>query len=155
MKHWFQIIRTGMFQMYDEMPSRLPYHTSNVVMDHVPPKFPTKQIKTPIAIFYGGSDSLVDFDVLSADLPHPLAYVKAVERWEHLDFLWAEGIEKVVFPDILKLLNHFNPPVDGKPKMLIDTVHRWSEIDRPSSITSEGSSSDQADKKLSEEAILD
>ncbi|ORZ02727.1 Alpha/Beta hydrolase protein [Syncephalastrum racemosum] len=151
--HWFQIIRTGMFQMYDEMPSRLPYHTSNVVMDHVPPKFPTKQITTPIAIFYGGSDSLVDFDVLSADLPHPLAYVKAVERWEHLDFLWAEGIEKVVFPDILKLLNHFNPPVDGKPTMLIDTIHRWSEIDRPLSINSEGSSSDQADKKRSEELL--
>lgn len=95
--------------MFDELPSRLPYHTSNAVMDHVPPRFPTKQIKTPIAIFYGGSDSLVDFSVLAADLPSPLAYVKAIERWEHLDFLWAEEIENVVYPDILKLLNHFNP----------------------------------------------
>ncbi|KAI8147720.1 Alpha/Beta hydrolase protein [Fennellomyces sp. T-0311] len=107
--HWFQIIRTGRFQMYDELPSRLPYHTSNAVADHIPPRFPTKQIKTPIAIFYGGSDSLVDFDVLSADLPSPLAYVKAIERWEHLDFLWAERIEDIVYPDILKLLKHFNP----------------------------------------------
>ncbi|KAG0164437.1 cholesterol esterase [Apophysomyces sp. BC1034] len=107
--HWFQIIRTGRFQMFDEMPSRLPYHTVNTVMDHVPPRFPTKQITTPIAIFYGGSDSLVDFDVLSADLPSPLAYVKGIEKWEHLDFLWAENIEKHVHPDILKLLQHFNP----------------------------------------------
>ncbi|KAI9322821.1 Alpha/Beta hydrolase protein [Dichotomocladium elegans] len=107
--HWFQIIRTGRFQMYDEIPSRLPYHTSNTVMDHVPPRFPTKQIKTPIAIFYGGSDSLVDFPVLAADLPTPLAYIKAIQKWEHLDFLWAEGIEDIVFPDILKLLEHFNP----------------------------------------------
>ncbi|OBZ84607.1 hypothetical protein A0J61_07340 [Choanephora cucurbitarum] len=106
--HWFQIIRTGQFQMYDEMPSRLPYHTVNTVADHVPPRFPTHQIKTPIAIFYGGSDSLVDFNVLSADLPSPLAYVKSVEKWEHLDFLWAEGVEKIVYPDILKLLSHFN-----------------------------------------------
>ncbi|KAI8048325.1 Alpha/Beta hydrolase protein [Gilbertella persicaria] len=113
--HWFQIIRTGQFQMYDEMPSRLPYHTVNTVADHVPPRFPTLQIKTPIAIFYGQSDSLVDFDVLSADLPSPLAYVKAVQKWEHLDFLWAEGIEKIVYPDILKLLSHFNPGV--KPSL--------------------------------------
>lgn len=101
--------------MFDEMPSRLPYHTSNTVMDHVPPSFPTKQITTPIAIFYGGSDSLVDFEVLAADLPSPLAYVKAIHRWEHLDFLWAKNIETLVHPDILKLLQHFNPlPIDGK-----------------------------------------
>lgn len=105
--------------MFDELPSRLPYHTSNAVMDHVPPRFPTKQIKTPIAIFYGGSDSLVDFSVLAADLPSPLAYVKAIERWEHLDFLWAEEIENVVFPDILKLLNHFNQPTNGKTNKVI------------------------------------
>ncbi|KAG2220893.1 hypothetical protein INT45_013022 [Circinella minor] len=109
--HWFQIIRTGRFQMFDELPSRLPYHTANAVADHVPPRFTTKQIKTPIAIFYGGSDSLVDFDVLSADLPAPLAYVKAIKHWEHLDFLWAEKIEDIVFPDILKLLEHFNPSI--------------------------------------------
>ncbi|KAG2236776.1 hypothetical protein INT48_006960 [Thamnidium elegans] len=107
--HWFQIIRTGQFQMYDEMPSRLPYHTVNSVEDHIPPRFPTLQITTPIAIFYGRSDSLVDFNVLSADLPSPLAYVKSIEKWEHLDFLWAEGIEKIVYPDILKLLQQFNP----------------------------------------------
>ncbi|KAF7723591.1 cholesterol esterase [Apophysomyces ossiformis] len=106
--HWFQIIRTGRFQMFDEMPSRLPYHAVNTVMDHIPPRFPTKQITTPIAIFYGGSDSLVDFDVLSADLP-PLAYVKSIKEWEHLDFLWAENIETLVHPDILILLQHFNP----------------------------------------------
>lgn len=109
--------------MYDEMPSRLPYHSSNAVMDHVPPRFPTRQIKTPIAIFYGGSDSLVDFDVLAADLPSPLVYVKAIEKWEHLDFLWAEGIEEFVFPDILRLLQHFNPApssiVDSQKKLAV------------------------------------
>ncbi|KAI8878005.1 alpha/beta-hydrolase [Backusella circina FSU 941] len=110
--HWFQIIRTGQFQMYDEVPSRLPYHTVNAVADHIPPRFPTLQITTPIAIFYGRSDSLVDFNVLSADLPSPLAYVKSIEKWEHLDFLWAENIEKIVYPDILKLLHKFNPPMN-------------------------------------------
>jgi lysosomal acid lipase/cholesteryl ester hydrolase len=94
--------------MYDEMPSLLPFHSEHDASDHVPPRFPTKQIKTPIAIFYGGADSLVNFEVLSADLPD-LAYVKYIAEWEHLDFLWAEGVELHVWPDVIKLVNSFNP----------------------------------------------
>ncbi|CAO3599149.1 unnamed protein product [Absidia cylindrospora] len=108
--HWFQIIRTGQFQMFDEMPSRLPFRRSASVTDHIPPKFPTRQITTPMALFYGGADLLVNYDVLSADLPRPLAYIKSIDSWEHLDFIWATGIEDMVFPDIIHLLNHFNPP---------------------------------------------
>ncbi|CAO3669444.1 unnamed protein product [Umbelopsis ramanniana] len=106
--HWFQIIRTGRFQMYDEIPNLLPYRSEQAAMDHIPQRFPTKQIKTPIAIFYGGSDSLVNFEVLSADLPE-LAYVKYIAEWEHLDFLWAEGIELHVWPDVIKLVDSFSP----------------------------------------------
>ncbi|KAL0077059.1 Alpha/Beta hydrolase protein [Phycomyces blakesleeanus] len=120
--HWFQIIRVGRFQMYDEMPSRLPYHTVNAVMDHVPPKFPTNQITTPIAIFYGRSDSLVDFNVLAADLPSPLVYVKSIKSWEHLDFLWAEDIEAIVYPDILRLIDYFNPFPQNTERKKLDTV---------------------------------
>jgi lysosomal acid lipase/cholesteryl ester hydrolase len=94
--------------MFDEMPSRLPFKRSSSVTDHIPPKFPTKQITTPMALFYGGSDSLANFDVLSADLPR-LAYVKSIDSWEHLDFIWAKGIEDIVFPDVVNLLDHFNP----------------------------------------------
>ena len=93
--------------MYDETPSLLPWSTVNTVIDHLPPKFPTKQIATPIAIFYGSADTLVDFDVLKSNLP-PLSYVKSIHGWEHMDFLWALGLEKKVYPDILKLLTHFN-----------------------------------------------
>ncbi|KAG1176316.1 hypothetical protein G6F70_006433 [Rhizopus microsporus] len=111
--HWFQIIRCGQFQMYDEVPSRLPYHSENGAADHIPPRFPTLQITTPIAIFYGRSDSLVDFNVLSADLPSPLAYVKSIGKWEHLDFLWAEGVENIIYPDVIKLLERFNPHINA------------------------------------------
>lgn len=94
--------------MYDEIPNLLPFHSSQDGSDHLPPRFPTKQIQTPIAIFYGGSDSLVNFEVLSADLPE-LAYVKYIAEWEHLDFLWAEGVELHVWPDVIRLVNSFNP----------------------------------------------
>ncbi|KAJ3063910.1 cholesterol esterase [Quaeritorhiza haematococci] len=62
--HWFQIIRTKRFQMYDEAPSMLPNSTS---AGHVVPKFPVKQIRTPVALFYGGKDTLPDMSVLFED----------------------------------------------------------------------------------------
>ncbi|KAI8889909.1 alpha/beta-hydrolase [Backusella circina FSU 941] len=105
--HWFQIISSGRFQMYDETPSRLPWSTINTVIDHLPAKFPTKQITTPIALFYGSADTLVDYDTLTAHLPK-LAFVKNIKGWEHMDFLWANGLEKKVYPDIIYLLTHFN-----------------------------------------------
>ncbi|KAI9363146.1 Alpha/Beta hydrolase protein [Pilaira anomala] len=105
--HWFQIIGSGRFQMYDEATSLLPHKPMHNVIDHLPPKFLIKQITTPIAVFYGSDDTLVDYDILKNELPH-LAYTKNVHNWEHMDFLWASGLEKIVFPDILMLLKHFN-----------------------------------------------
>lgn len=107
--------------MYDEIPNLLPYRSEQAAMDHIPQRFPTKQIKTPIAIFYGGSDSLVNFEVLSADLPE-LAYVKYIAEWEHLDFLWAEGIELHVWPDVIKLVDSFSPVKMDKP----ETPEKWA-----------------------------
>ncbi|KAF9898328.1 cholesterol esterase [Lobosporangium transversale] len=60
--HWFQIIRTQVFQMYDDVLPRVPYLSST--RSHCPHPFPTNQITTPIAIFYGGSDTLVDVKAL-------------------------------------------------------------------------------------------
>lgn len=110
--------------MYDETPSLLPWSTVNTVIDHLPPKFPTKQITTPIAIFYGSSDTLVDFDILKSDLPL-LSYVKSIHGWEHMDFLWAHGLEKKVYPDILKLLDHFNYP----PQISNEGIEKKAPLD--------------------------
>ncbi|RHZ54741.1 hypothetical protein Glove_423g18 [Diversispora epigaea] len=101
--HWFQIIRANKFQMYDELP---PY-SSSTSMGHCCLKFPTEQIKTPIAIFYGGSDSLVNIDVLLKQLPKPV-FVKEVLPYEHLDFLWASDVHKQVFPELFDLLHKYN-----------------------------------------------
>ncbi|KAF9285664.1 cholesterol esterase [Mortierella alpina] len=99
--HWFQIIRTQVFQMYDDVQPRVPYLSST--RSHCPHPFPTNQISTPIAIFYGGNDTLVDIQALIADLPEVVG-VWEVPNYEHLDFLWAEGLDKHVYPQILQLL---------------------------------------------------
>ncbi|KAJ3296616.1 hypothetical protein HK104_001442 [Borealophlyctis nickersoniae] len=88
--HWFQIIRNGRFQMYDENPAMLPGG-----LGHVVPKFPTEHIRTPIALFYGGKDTLADMDWLLNETATPVYCLKV------------EGIEKAVFPGVLGLLAQY------------------------------------------------
>ncbi|KAJ1563071.1 cholesterol esterase [Cladochytrium tenue] len=96
---WFQIIRTGRFQMYDDNPTVVP----NAATGHLVPKFPTENIKTPYALFWGGQDSLADVSYILRTSPAPVFCLK-VEEYEHLSFLWGRAIDKVVFPGILGLL---------------------------------------------------
>ncbi|KAF2175782.1 alpha/beta-hydrolase [Zopfia rhizophila CBS 207.26] len=102
--HWFQIIRNGVFQMYDdEAPNPI---TSNRAKYYKVAKFPTKNIKTPIVLVYGGSDSLVDINVMLKELPrHTVA--KEIPHYEHLDFLWASSVDQLVFPHVFDALNDY------------------------------------------------
>ena len=66
-------------------------------------KFPTRNIKTPILLVYGGSDSLVDIKVMRKELPrHTVA--KEVPHFEHLDFLWGQEVDTLVFPYVFEAL---------------------------------------------------
>lgn len=100
--HWFQIIRNGIFQMYDdEAPSPI---TSNRSKYYKVAKFPTRNIKTPIVLVWGGSDSLVDINIMLKELPrHTIA--KEIPHYEHLDFLWASSVHKLVFPHVFEALD--------------------------------------------------
>jgi len=113
--HWFQIIRTGQFQMYDdEMQS--PLSISDHGRFYKVAKFPTRNIKTPIVLVYGGSDSLIDIDIMRRELPrHTVA--KEVPHYEHLDFLWAEDVAKEVFPVVFDALDAAHGD-RGKPRAI-------------------------------------
>ena len=69
-------------------------------------KFPTRNIKTPIVLVYGGSDSLVDIRVMLKELPRHTA-AKEVPHFEHLDFLWGQEVETLVFPHIFEALSEY------------------------------------------------
>lgn len=70
-------------------------------------KFPTRNIKTPIVLLYGGGDSLVDINVMRRELPkHTVA--KEVPHFEHLDFLWADHVETLVFPHVFDALEEYS-----------------------------------------------
>nr|POF06901.1 putative lipase c16a3.12c [Quercus suber] len=135
--HWFQIIRNGTFQMYDDEVSA-PFAVGNGSKYYKVAKFPTRNIKTPIVLVYGGSDSLVDINLMLKELPkHTVA--KGIQKYEHLDLLWASDVDKLVFPHVLDALQSYAAPGQTKQAAL-----GWRTVERglleQSSLASPGGS---------------
>ena len=123
--HWFQIMRRRSFQMYDDdvqasLSIGAPDRYYKVT------KFPTRNIKTPIVLVYGGSDSLVDIKAMLKELPrHTVA--KEIQHFEHLDFLWAHEVDKLVFPHVFSALEEYAGRDHQKTlKYLQGRDARWS-----------------------------
>lgn len=103
--HWFQIIRNKSFQMFDD-DVQAPLSLGASDRYYKVAKFPTRNIKTPIVLLYGGNDSLVDINVMQRELPkHTVA--QEISHFEHLDFLWAQNIETLVFPYVFEALDRY------------------------------------------------
>ena len=103
--HWFQIIRTKSFQMYDDdVQPPLLLSTSSKYTKVA--KYPTRNIKTPIVLVYGGSDSLVDIKVMLRELPSQTVATE-IPHYEHLDFLWARDVDAQVFQHVFDALESF------------------------------------------------
>lgn len=103
--HWFQIIRNKSFQMFDD-DVQAPLSLGASDRYYKVAKFPTRNIKTPIVLLYGGSDSLVDINIMLRELPkHTVA--QEIPHFEHLDFLWAQHVETLVFPYVFEALNRY------------------------------------------------
>ncbi|KAI9732922.1 MAG: cholesterol esterase [Claussenomyces sp. TS43310] len=104
--HWFQIIRTKSFQMYDDDVQAPLISLSSVSKYTKVAKFPTRNIKTPVVLIYGGRDSLVDINVMRRELP-PQTIATEIPHYEHLDFLWARDVDSHVFPHVYDALDSF------------------------------------------------
>src|SRR5690606_22152555 len=63
--HWFQIQQSNHFQMYDDINRGRPKYGYR---HYIPPIYQVSNIKCPIALFYGGSDSLPNTSALLDDL---------------------------------------------------------------------------------------
>lgn len=116
--HWFQIIRNKSFQMYDD-DTQAPLSLGASERYYKVAKFPTRNIKTPIVLVYGGSDSLVDITVMLRELPkHTVA--KQIPHFEHLDFLWGEHVDTLVFPQVFDALEAYAGRDHHQQKYLTD-----------------------------------
>ncbi|KAL4980495.1 Alpha/Beta hydrolase protein [Aspergillus desertorum] len=116
--HWFQIIRNRNFQFYDD-EIYAPFSIVASERFYKPVKYPTKNIKTPIVLLYGGSDSLVDIDVMQEELPRGTT-AKIIPKYEHLDFLWASDVSELVFGHVFEALDQY-----GCTKGLQDAKVNW------------------------------
>ncbi|KAF2482748.1 Alpha/Beta hydrolase protein [Neohortaea acidophila] len=114
--HWFQIIRNGKFQMFDDEVST-PMSLNQGSKYYKVAKFPTRNIRTPIVLVYGGSDSLVDIKLMLKELPrHTVA--RCIPKYEHLDLLWASDVHELVFPHVLEALDSYAVPENTKASAL-------------------------------------
>ncbi|GAB1311813.1 cholesterol esterase [Madurella fahalii] len=106
--HWFQIIRNKSFQMYDDdvHPPLLSPLSSRSRRYTKVARYPTRNIKTPIVLVYGGSDSLVDIKAMMRELPSQ-TIANEVPHYEHLDFLWARDVADMVFGHVFDALESF------------------------------------------------
>ena len=103
--HWFQIMRRRSFQMFDD-DVQAPLSIGAPDRYYKVTKFPTRNIKTPIVLVYGGSDSLVDIRAMLKELPRH-TQAKEIPHFEHLDFLWAHEVDKLVFPHVFSALEEY------------------------------------------------
>ncbi|KAJ6110522.1 hypothetical protein N7486_002757 [Penicillium sp. IBT 16267x] len=105
--HWFQIIRNKNFQFYDD-ELQTPFSIVASERFYKPVKYPTRNIKTPIVLFYGANDSLVDINVMLQGLPRGTV-AKPIPSYEHLDFLWASDVDRQVFHHVFDALETYCP----------------------------------------------
>ncbi|KAK5578280.1 hypothetical protein RB653_003236 [Dictyostelium firmibasis] len=113
--HWFQIIQTNRFQMFDDIllgitpneDSKKPHRYHGRVI----PGYHPSQILTKCALFYGGSDNLPNTKALLSHLPRDrVIMVHEEPSYEHLDFMWGKDAAEKVFSKVVSLLksNHFD-----------------------------------------------
>jgi len=111
--HWFQIMRSGRFVMYDDdlyTPVLRPGNQSPR-SGYRPARFPTRNIATNIVILYGDTDSLVDIDAMRLELPEHRLDIRCLRGYEHLDVLWGKNVHVDVIPQVTRaLLQHCEKP---------------------------------------------
>lgn len=103
--HWFQIMRSRRFHMFDdqvETPFVKEKHFYRVA------SFPTQNIMTPLVLIYGKSDTLVDIDSMVPELPKGTTVI-GIDGYEHLDMIWGNDVDTLVFPYITTALAHAFP----------------------------------------------
>jgi lysosomal acid lipase/cholesteryl ester hydrolase len=112
--HWFQIMRTGSFQMYDDDISAIsPSIRTQSSCSYRPARFPTRNITAPIVLLYGDQDSLVDIEQMTSNLPgHTVS--RRMHGYEHLDILWGKDIHEDVIPVVLESLKQYGTTTSKK-----------------------------------------
>ncbi|XP_026468936.1 lipase 3-like [Ctenocephalides felis] len=106
--HYAQLIRNKRFAKYDHgvLDNKDLYNSL------VPPNYDLAQISCPVALYYGDMDNLAtpqDVKHLSKELPNVLeVYRVPHDRWNHMDFLWAVNVKKLLYDRVVENIEKYN-----------------------------------------------
>lgn len=101
MVHFAQMYLSKKFQMYN-------YGSASENMAHygqdTPPVYNVTAMTVPVALYYAQNDWLADPEDVRLLLPllPNKTYVKYIENWDHLDFIWGLDAAKLVYYEIIK-----------------------------------------------------
>lgn len=93
-----------MFEEYD-----IVINSWNPTRSYQITTFPTRtNIRIPVLLLYGGSDSLVDIEVMKSNLPSSQVFDVMIPEHEHLDLIWGRDVANLVIPNVLRFIWFFN-----------------------------------------------
>lgn len=133
--HWFQIMSSKNFQMFNE----------GNITGIQPISYPLKNIRIPIHLIYGDSDSLVDIEVMTNQLPEKYTSAQNVKDHEHLDNLWGFDVYDNVFSHVLRYLGEPVEAIGPRESQYIETIQ---DVAGETEQVSNGSIKDELKKQV-------
>ncbi|CAH1402322.1 unnamed protein product [Nezara viridula] len=102
--HFAQIAKSTQFRQYDYgyLKNLEVYHQRD------PPDYDLSKISTPVTLHYGNNDWLTginDIAKLNASIPKTNTRLVPFSYFNHLDFMWAKDVDKLLYDDLLINLN--------------------------------------------------
>ena len=107
-EHFAQSIRTGAFARYDFGAIQNLIHYGSLM----PPAWNMSAIQTPVALVWGGADTLGDntdvvHTLIDSISPQYLVAKTFVPEYAHLDFVWGEDAHNRIYPQLVDVLRQF------------------------------------------------
>ncbi|CDK27096.1 unnamed protein product [Kuraishia capsulata CBS 1993] len=104
--HWFQIIKSKRFQMYDANKNSSDFQTFQFPIEN-------GEGSRRIMVLFGTSDSLVDIQLLQKQLG-TIEQIVPIENHEHLDLVWGTSVDTKIAPPICEFLKPGGAPDKDK-----------------------------------------
>lgn len=102
--HYTQLALAEQFQMYD-------YGTPKNIDRYgqaTPPQLNISKITGPVALYYGGSDTLAtraDAELVALRLPN-LVLKRYLKSYSHTDFLWSDNAHITLYDDVIQTMKN-------------------------------------------------